>query len=513
VSAVPRGTQRAVAIGAAPLYTAAVIPRRDLARFSLLALAAVCGCAREPAAPRNLVLITIDTLRSDRVGAYGNPRVRTPHLDRLAAQGVLFQNATSQIPSTLPSHASILTGRYPTSHGVHDNGVYFLDARESTLAEMLAELGFDTAGFVSAFVLDRRFGIDQGFAAYGDTMDTPLRAGSAPEIEERAGPVASWWVSTWFGAYQRRGARTIDEALAWLGARRAAAAQPAPFFLWVHLFDPHEPYDAPAPLATMYDRAYAGAMDGSGETFHAERVAGRATARDVEHMRARYDAEVTYADRCVGTLLDSLAAWNLDGNTLVAVTADHGEGMGEHDYYFEHGSELWEPLLNIPLVLAGPGVPRGRVASTRVRSIDILPTVLECLGFPAPAAIDGASVRAAFGGEGVERSSYAETQCWLAAMPVMESLRAFSSGRWKLIAISSREPAAAAQPPRVLLFDLNADPGELRNVASDRPAVAQDLLERLAETARSEARDSVSVSTRAMDEETVSKLRALGYVQ
>lgn len=473
---------------------------------------ALAGCSRGHPSPKNLLLVTIDTLRSDRLGTYGNPIVLTPNLDRLAARGTLFCDASAQIPSTLPSHASILTGRYPTTHGVHDNGVYFLDERESTLAEMLGEIGLEGAAFVGAFVLDHRFGTDQGFAVYDDRMEDPLRRGEAPRLDDATNPVARWWVGSWFSAYQRRGDSVVRAAAQWL-RQRPARDDTRPFFLWVHLFDPHEPYDPPFPFAALYDRDYNGPMDGTGEAFEATRAAGTLTERDVAHMRSRYDSEVTYADACLGALLDSIEALGVLDETLVAVTADHGEGLGEHDYYFEHGSRLWETLLRVPLILSGPGVPSGLVVTGRVRSVDIAPTLTELLGVPAPAGIDGASLRPLFESEADARDSYAETQCGLQTMPVPESYRALSSGDWKLIAVAPRNRDAAGAPS-VALYDLARDAGETRDLSAERPRIAQDLLSALARTAAAGRRDSIaSLNTRAMDDETVAKLRALGYVQ
>lgn len=488
--------------------------RAALARLALVAAtASALACAPRVRGPRNILLVTIDTLRSDRIGVYGNPRVLTPALDGLAARGVLFSEARCQIPSTLPSHASILTGRYPPSHAVHDNGVYFLAPEETTLAEVLSAAGFETAGFVGAFVLDRRFGIDQGFETFGDRMEDPLRRGAAPALGDSVDPVARWWVGSWFGPYQRRGEAVVREAAAWLRAREAS--QPGrPFFLWVHLFDPHEPYDAPPPIGTMYDEGYDGPMDGTGDAFEAARRAGTISARDIEHMRARYDGEVTYADRALGALLDTLATLGLDATTLVAVTADHGEGMGEHGYYFEHGSRLWETILAVPLVVAGPGIPRGRVVPGRVRSVDLLPSLVAAVGVPAPGGVDGAAIDLRHPRPGEDRDSYAEAQCGLQAMPVPESHRAYASGRWKLIAVSSRDPRRQGAPPSVALFDLAEDAGETADLAAARPRVANDLLADIAETwRRGAARSQPALNTRAMDEETVAKLRALGYVK
>jgi arylsulfatase A-like enzyme len=325
--------------------------------------------------------------------------------------------------------------------------------------------------------------------------------------------VARWWLGASFAAYQRPGESVVRAATEWL-RRRDQRPECRPFFLWVHLFDPHEPYDAPAPFGTLYDPGYRGPMDGTGDVFQAARSSHALADADVEHMRARYDGEVTYADRCLGALLDSLDALGRLDETLVAVTADHGEGMGEHGYYFEHGSRVWEPVLRVPLLLSGPGVPRGRIVPGRVRSVDLLPTLTELLGAPTPAAIDGASLVPLTAGAADERDAYAETQCGLQAMPVAESYRAFASGDWKLIVVASRDPADADRPPRVALYDLGADAGEERDLSGERPRAARDLLAAIARTVASGGADTLAaLNTRAMDDETVAKLRALGYVQ
>lgn len=467
----------------------------------------LASCAAPPSPPRNVLLVTADTLRPDQLGAYGNPTVRTPSLDRLARGGVLFENARSSIPSTLPSHSSILTGLLPPGHGVHDNGVYYLAERHETLAELLGNAGFDTAAFVAAFVLDRRFGIHQGFATYGDEMEEPLRAGAAEALGEGANPLMQWWMDAWHGSYQRPGDSVVREAGEWL-----AGLSEAPFFLWTHLFDPHEPYAAPGPLERLYDPDYQGPMDGTGTTFYEAQVAGTIQPRDVDHLRRRYAGEVTYTDGCVGRLLRHLDLTGERSRTLIVFTSDHGEGLGEHDYYFEHASRIWDTVLRVPMVLSGPGAPAARIVANRVRTVDLLPTCLDLLGQPPREAIHGESLVPEMAGQATERPTYSEAQCGLQSMPVPESWRSLVTGDWKLVVRSPRGSRAAA--PSVALFRIGEDPSELNDLAAERPVVAEDLMRRIARIAAEEETDAdASFSTRAMDDETVDKLRALGYVK
>ncbi|MGE0815938.1 MAG: sulfatase-like hydrolase/transferase [Vicinamibacterales bacterium] len=303
-----------------------------------------------PAEPaRHLVLVTIDTLRADRVGAYGYARARTPVLDGLAAAGLRMDRAFTAAPVTLPSHASLMTGRYPPAHGARHNGIA-LPPGHPTLATRLKAAGFATGAFVAAFPLDRRFGLAAGFDTYGDRL--PRRADGRPADERPGGDV-------------------VDEALAW---RRSAG--PARTFLWVHLFEPHAPYGDP---------------------------------RSGRNAADRYDDEVAEADRQVGRLLAGLGA-DL-AQTLVVAAADHGEAFGEHGE-LGHSLFVYDTTLRVPLVLRGPGVGQA-VDARAVSLVDVLPTVLGLLGLPPPPAdeIDGrAFAGPAAAAPDAERALYAETE-------------------------------------------------------------------------------------------------------
>ena len=318
-----------------------------------MSLLLVCfGCSRPPqqqaAAPptaRNLLLVTIDTLRADRVGAYGYRSARTPAIDALAARGVRFDSAFSSAPITLTSHATIMTGRYPPGHGARHNGLR-MDASAPTMADALARAGFATGAFVSAFPLDRRFGLDKGFQTYGDRMPRGARGRPANE---------------------RPGRAAVDEAIAWLTDHRAGR-----FFLWVHLFEPHAPYGDPS---------------------------------DHRPVAERYDDEIAEADRQVARLIEALGSEA--SSTVIAVTADHGEAFGEHGE-IGHSVFVYDTTLRVPLVVAGPGIGRSVVRGA-VGLVDLAPTLLGQLG-PIRFDSDGSDLRVALaGGEPPARELYAES--------------------------------------------------------------------------------------------------------
>jgi choline-sulfatase len=291
---------------------------RTAAALALVLLTAACSRPPQkppPPAARNLLLITIDTLRADRVGAYGYHSARTPGIDALAARGVRFEHAYSSAPITLTSHATIMTGRYPPGHGARHNGMR-MDLAVPTIADTLGRAGFATGAFVAAFPLDRRFGLIKGFQAYGDRM--PRGSQGRP-------------------ASERPGRLVADEAIAWLGGHRAQR-----FFLWVHLFEPHAPYGDPS---------------------------------DRRPVAARYDDEIAEADRQVVRLIEALGGEA--SSTIVAVAADHGEAFGEHGE-ISHSVFVYDTTLRVPLVIAGPGIAPSVVHGS-VGLVDLAPTLLRQL--------------------------------------------------------------------------------------------------------------------------------------
>jgi choline-sulfatase len=360
-------------------------------------LGSACGRQAPPVPPpqaRSLLIITVDTLRADRVGAYGYLRARTPAVDALAARGVRFDQAYAPAPITLPSHASLMTGLYPPGHGARHNGMR-LDPETQTLAGVLAAQGFATAAFVAAFPLDRRFGLDKGFGAYGDRMPPGIRGRLASE----------------------RPARTVaDEAVQWLAGHRRRR-----FFLWVHFFEPHAPYGDPA--------------------------SGRPVAD-------RYDDEIAEADRQAARVLEALGPDM--ASTLVIFASDHGEAFGEHGE-IAHSIFVYDTTLRVPLVIAGPGVPGGVVVRGPVNLIDVAPTVVALFGMPRLDA-DGLDLTAYLRGEPLpRRGMYAESFAPLLDFG-WSALRSWRADGWKYVAAPRPELYRVAEDPGELVNLHEAEP-------------------------------------------------------
>jgi arylsulfatase A-like enzyme/tetratricopeptide (TPR) repeat protein len=403
------------------------------------------ACNQAPArTPKpNVLLVTIDTFRADRLG-----RGIAPAIDRLAASALTFTEARSVVPLTLPSHTTILTGLLPPVHGARENGVNTLPAEHATVATLLKSAGYDTAAFVGAFVLDRRFGLARGF----DTYDDQIRRD--PSGTERLDA-------------ERPATEVVDRALAWFDQRRASlTAHPAPFFVWIHLYDPHAPYKPPA--------------------------------RFVRHPVSTadlYDGEVAYADSEIARVFDRLDRIALRDRTLIVVAGDHGEGLGDHGEQ-THGMLLYDSTLRVPLVVAQPGrAPEHRTEP--VSLIDLAPTILRACGVTPPAAMSGADLL----GPSTHRESstdlYAETE--YPHVAGWSALQALTDGRWKAI----RTEASTE------LFDLQGDPGEEHDIGGAQSATAAAMSARIVAIRASGRRTSKAASTSS---EAAERLRALGYV-
>jgi len=399
---------------------------------------------RSRTAPRDVLLVTVDTLRADALGFSGNTEVSTPTLDRLAAEGRVFPRAHAQNVVTLPSHTNILTGRYPFDHGVRDNAGFVLPDDVPTLATLLSGAGFATAAVVGAFPLDARFGLNRGFDLYDDQY---------PEGTEEAG----------FRLIERRGDEVVRRGLAWWQRHRDQRR-----FLWIHLFDPHAPYEPPEPFASRY-------------------------------ASNPYLGEVAATDSYLAPLLDPLLD-EADRSTLIVFTADHGEALGEHGET-THGLFAYEPTLSIPLVVRAPGLPPG-TGPKGARHVDILPTILDAVGVSPPAGLPGRSLLEASdqqAGEDQEPVSYFESlsatfnRGWA-------PLRGVIRGRYKLIVLPIPE-----------LYDLDADPHEEHNLLEgggdpEAKRIARELSKELPE-------ESVWPPQRAeVGSGEAAALRNLGYL-
>jgi choline-sulfatase len=415
-------------------------------------------------APPNVLLITIDTLRADRVGTG-----LMPAIDRLAASGVRFTGARAAAPLTLPSHATIHTGVLPPVHGVRENGAV-LAGSHATIARALKGAGYDTAAFVGAFVLDRRFGLAGGFDAYDDQIPRDPNATERLEAERPAAVV-------------------VDRAIAWLEQRLTTknprgpappdptnppdlSDPPAPFFVWLHLYDPHAPYAPPA-------------------EFRAR-------------TKSAYDGEVAYADAQLQRLVDALRASGQLDRTVVVVAGDHGEGLGEHGER-THGMLLYDSTLRVPLAIAGPGIGAA-IRDDAVSLADVAPTVLRAAGIATPEAVMGRDLLAWTGTmRGTGRSSeigrtgrtelYAETE--YPRVAGWSTVQALTDGRWKMI----RAGAATA------VYDLKHDPREEHDISAAQSGVAAAMATRAAAIHATAAAAAPAISAEAQE-----RLRALGYV-
>ncbi len=397
----------------------------------------------------NLLLITLDTTRADRMHAYGFNGIETPNFDRLAREGVLFDEAIAPAPLTLPAHSSIFTGTYPPAHGVRDNGGFFLDERETTLAERLQSRGFATGGFVGAYVLDHKWGIAQGFQTYFDDFDL------------------SKYQSLSLGSVDRPGNEVADKALAWLDTVSASR-----FFGWVHFYDAHSPYTPPEPFKSRY--------------------AGRP-----------YIGEIAFVDSQVGRLVSYLDAHGLAKNTIVVVMGDHGESLGEHGEG-THGFFVYQATMHVPLVIRAPyDTMTGKRVADTVRSIDILPTVLELVGIATSDRLEGTSVVPLMTGAKKELGLPAYSEAIYPRFHFgWSDLRALTAGRFKFVAA-----------PRPELYDLQQDPTESKNIYSERQALGDRLNQELvALEARMSANASAPKPAVEVDPEARERLAALGYV-
>ena len=388
---------------------------------------------------RNILLVTIDTLRADALGSYGG-RATTPNLDRLAARGARFDFAHAHAVTTLPSHATILTGRYPYGHGIRDNTGYRLAQAQPTAATLLKAQGFATGAFIGGFPLDHRFGLNVGFTVYDDRLNPAT--------------------STEPGDRERRADAVVKSALDWIGRQQGK------WFTWVHVYDPHATYEPPPEWAAR---------------FPADPYLG----------------EVSWTDFALGTLFERLATQ--PRSTLVIVTADHGESLGEHGE-LTHGVFAYESTLRIPLILSEVDPARAAkdvdvVVHDPVRHIDILPTILDVVGAPVVPGLPGVSLLDALAGRGVDRPAYFEammanvTRGWA-------PLRGVLVGREKFVDLPLPE-----------LYDLGKDPRETQNLAAASPPRVNVLSNTLKTF-------NMDPPARAREEtaETVERLRSLGYI-
>ncbi len=407
-----------------------------------------------PARDVNLLLITIDTLRADHVSCYSGKKVRTPHFDALASRGVRFDQAIVHVPLTTPSHASILTGSYPLVNRIRDNGGFVLDNQIPTLATLTKEAGFRTAAIVASSVLHHQYGMNRGFDLYQDDMNEAARTNILPGVvAEIRGEVVTKRALEWLETSYKQG----------IGLRAGMN-----FFLWVHFYDPHFPYDPPAPYHSQY-------------------------AKDL------YSGEVAFTDEQVGKLLKALTDRGLQERTLIFLMADHGEGLGDHGEY-THGVFLYDETVHVPMLVAGPGIPAGKVVTQQVRAIDVMPTIADYLGLSAGAKVQGTSLMPTILEDHPVQSNYAYLETlYPKTSHGWSELRAMRTDEWKLITA-----------PKPELYKLKNDRGETSNVLSRHSTDADHLQKKMWEIT-GPPESFGKLQTRQVDEKTMNELQSLGY--
>ena len=393
---------------------------------------------------RNILLISIDTCRADRLSCYGYPRKTTPNIDAIAEEGFLFENVVTPVPLTLPAHSSMLAGTGPLYHGVHDNIDYRLGQSNVTVAEILKDNGFTTGAIVSAFVLDSQFGLDQGFDSYDDQFDEEHYAG---DISERKGAEASRHAIKWLDEHYHQ-----------------------PFFLFLHYYDPHFPYEPPEPFKSDY-------------------------------AQAPYASEIAYTDHCIGQVIDRLKSLDLYDSTLIVVTGDHGESIGEHGEQ-THGYFIYQGAIKVPLIVRLPVKCKAQRIEKLAGLIDVAPTILGALGLGIPTEVTGKNLLSSLTKKNpANEDRYLYCESLTPTKYQCNSLLGIVSNRFKYI-----------QTTRPELYDLSKDAHELNNLVNQQQQLGRVLQDRLKQILEEQVRGAGSDSKFALDSESKARLESLGYV-
>ena len=396
----------------------------------------------------NFILVIIDTLRADRVRCYGFSGIETPTIDLFASRGIKFENCIAQTPLTFPSHTSLLTGTLPLFHGVRDNGGFIVPSELVTLAELLKQKGYETAAFVAAYVLDSKWGLNQGFDYYFDQFDL------------------SRFEKISLGSVQRPANEVMDEALKWLEIKKKEK-----FFTWIHLYDPHTPYEPPSP----YDQKY---------------------------PKHPYLGEIAFADSELSRLWRFLEANNLLENTFLVFASDHGESLGEHQES-AHGFFVYQEAIHVPLIFVTPFEKfKGIACSEVVSLIDVMPTMLEMADIPAPTQVQGKNLLPLFFKPNKSSESYAYSETFYPRFHYgWSELKSFQNGKFKLVIA-----------PEMELYDLVRDPEEERDLASSEAKILAELEAKVSDYMEKFSQNAFELDQRKIDEETREKLAALGYI-
>ena len=430
----------------------------NMARIAILSTLFLVsfGCSRSQ--KWNVLIVTFDTTRADRLACYGSQTIKTPNIDALAQDGVLFEKAFTPVPITLPSHTSMMTGKVPFAHGVRDNGLFSVGPQQRTLAEILSEKGYATGAAIGSFPLTSQFGINQGFDFYEDH----ITASFENFFGNRNSPKQRLY-------FDERKAGQVNEALIpWLEDNHDK-----PFFAWAHYFDPHQPHEPPPPFNQLY-------------------------ASDL------YDGEIAYADQSFGVLVSKLKSLGVYDKTIIVFAADHGEGCGDHNEV-THSMLVYNATLHVPLVIKAPEMAKSRRIAQHVGTVDILPTILDLIGEKPPADIQGRSLKALLD-PNTNAPSIPETLYYAETLSPRlghgwGELRALFDGDYKYI----------YGPRKELYKVIPDDHRELRNLVDDEPEIAQRMKIKLQQYLDEHAVSGLDASV-DLDEATMERLLALGYV-
>ena len=408
---------------------------------------------------RNVLLISIDTCRADHLGCYGYPLDTTPNIDAIASEGIVFEHALSPLPYTLPAHCTMLTGTIPPYHGVFDNTDYKLSDRDVTLAELLQEKGYLTAGFVSSFIMDSRFGLGQGFDLYDD------------DFEE---------ASHTMGINQQGGGKTTQDAIEWLGAHKDEKN-----FVFLHYYDPHFTYEPPEPFASK---------------FRNVPPPENVTTRFEQVLFDGYAGEIAYTDHCIGQVVDELRELGLYDSTMIIITSDHGEMLGQHGEGF-HGYFIYQPAIRVPLIFKLPRLPKHRRITSTVGLVDIVPTVCSALGIELSTPVQGHDLSPCFDSDWLPPSDrHLFCQSLEPTKYNASSLLGVVTDRYKYIKTTRPE-----------LYDLLEDPDELNNIAVEQADRSRTMEKRLRQILQETTRSKGHGKER-LDDQTRERLESLGYI-
>lgn len=450
-----------------PMRIAGLVQRKVIILILLVAVSLVSCSVFRSNKQVNVVLIIIDTLRPDRLGCYGFSLGTSPNIDKLAGEGILYKKTVTCAPVTLPSVTSILTSTYPVFHNVRYNGRFFVSDSSETLAEILKRHGYTTAAFVGAFPLARRFKINQGFDSYDDDFSTSVKR------KKRT------WIGNTVEGFERTAAEVNERVFPWLDKNRDKK-----FFLLVHYFDPHFPYEPPSPYK--------------------------------ERFKSPYNGEIAYTDEHVGHLLDKLDSLGLKDKTLIVLTADHGEGLGAHKEQ-THGQFLFDTTVLVPLIMHEKGrLPEGKKVDGMVKTLDIAPTILDLLGIPRGRDMQGTSLLPFLNRPVKEEPVLLETM-----LPYYESedihdipvkLTGFRTPEWKLVYAILEKKSGKAYVGQ--LYHVARDPLELFDVFDENRETFDRLMtEMIALTKKCSPKGPPKNTSMTMDSDTKEKLKSLGYLK